>query len=99
MIAIRIGIASIIFFLVQDMPPQPHTSDPARCTRYCYPRGGPATRPKGTPEGIKGYECQGDRCARINDEPKEGDEDRCHEGTGCTSFCAKVCCTCLLTCL
>lgn len=91
--------AQRFFFGRQDKPPdQPHTADPAKCTRYCYPHGGPNLRPKGTPEGIPGYECQGDKCAKINDEPKEG-EDNCAEGGGCTSYCAKVCCSCLATCL
>ena len=80
-----------------DPPPQPHTEDPAQCTSYCHPKG-VNTRPKGTPEGIKGYECQGDHCAKAAD---EGGENPCDENGSkrCTKWCSKVCCTCLAVCL
>lgn len=93
----------VVLFLIaggqepSPRPAQPHTDDPAQCARYCYPIGGPEEAPPGTPEGIPGYQCEGTACAHINDHEKEGDV--CHEGGGCTSHCAKVCCTCLATCL
>jgi hypothetical protein len=88
---------ALMMALGQEEPPdQPHTNDPAQCTRYCYPKSGPNTRPKGTPEGIPGYECQGDHCAKASE---EGGEIPCDEQGGCTSFCAKVCCVCVATCI
>ena len=86
-------------WFLQDPPPdQPHTSDPAQCTRYCYPKGYEGARPKGTPEGIPGYECQGDHCAKA---AEEGEENPCdeHGDHKCSTWCAKVCCTCLAVCL
>lgn len=81
----------------QEEPPhQPHTNDPAQCTRYCYPKGG-GPKPKGTPEGIPGYECKGESCSHVNDKEFEGEV--CHEGGGCLSYCAKNCCSCLQTCI
>ncbi len=87
-------------WMIQD---QPHTDDPAKCVKFCYPKGGPDERPKGIPPEATGYECQGDRCGRIND-PDSGEEEPCSEhggnrGMKCTSWCAKVCCSCLATCL
>lgn len=97
--ALAVATLSVLLAFQQEEPPhQPHTNDPAQCTRYCYPKGGPNQKPKGTPEGIPGYECKGNQCALIN-EPVEGEDTRCNEGGGCTSHCAKVCCTCLAVCM
>lgn len=97
--ALALAIISMLLAFQQEEPPhQPHTNDPKQCTRYCYPKGGPNTRPKDTPEGIPGYECQGNACSRINEDNPDN-EDRCNEGGGCTSHCAKVCCTCLAVCI
>jgi len=81
----------------EDPPDQPHTNDPAQCTSYCYPKGTNA-RPKGTPEGIPGYECQGDHCSKA---AEEGGENPCDENGDkkCTKWCAKPCCSCLAVCL
>jgi len=76
-----------------------HTNNPAECKSYCYPKGYEGARPKGTPEGIPGYQCQGDHCAKA---AEEGEENPCDEhGTQakCTKWCAKPCCTCLAVCL
>jgi hypothetical protein len=96
--AIGILIAVAMLLRQDPVPPQPHTEDPAQCTRYCYPKGGPATAPKGTPEGIPGYACEGETCSHIN-EPTEGEDKNCTEHTSCMSWCAKNCCTCLKVCL
>lgn len=95
-------------FIQQEEPPpdQPHTSDPSKCTRYCYPQGGDPERmkPKNTPEGIEGYECQGVKCGRSLNQG-DGTEDLCSEhgnpdNTGrCSSWCARVCCSCLASCV
>lgn len=88
--------ALVIFavLLVQDPPPPQHTEDPAQCNSYCYPKG-TNTRPKGTPEGIPGYECQGDHCAKADNEHPCDEQGEAK----CTKWCAKVCCTCLAICL
>lgn len=89
---------SIILFAQDPPPDQPHTDDPAKCTRYCYPKGYEGARPKGTPEGIPGYQCQGDHCAKA---VEEGEENPCdeHGDHKCSTYCAKVCCTCLAVCI
>lgn len=82
----------------EDPPDQPHTDDPSKCVRYCYPHGYEGSRPKGTPEGIPGYECQGEHCAKA---VEEGGDNPCdeHGGVKCTSYCSRVCCQCLAVCM
>jgi len=99
LIGLIIGTIGTIGVIAQEEEggPPAHTKDPAKCVKYCYPKGGPESRPKGTPEGIPGSECQGIACGRINDPEAEG--EGCHEGGGCTMYCSKVCCTCLMVCM
>lgn len=89
----------LAFVALQEEPPdQPHTNDPSQCTSYCYHEGGEGLRPKGVPEGVKGYKCEGDHCSKA---ASEGGENPCDENGDhkCTKWCAKVCCTCLAVCL
>lgn len=104
-ILMTLSIGAGLLLGVQDVPPdQPHTEDPTQCTAYCYPKGAsPQLKPKGVPEGAKGYECQGDKCANTYE--GDGTEDLCseHSNNGgsvgrCTRYCAKACCSCLAAC-
>jgi hypothetical protein len=100
-----VGVLSFCFQLVKAQEEQPHTEKPSECVKYCYPKGGPETRPKGTPAGIPGYECKGDRCSNVNEDDPEG--DNCSEadkngyaGPGkCSVYCARACCSCMAVCL
>jgi hypothetical protein len=100
----RTAVGTLILFFTftqeggQEPPEQPHTNDPAQCTSYCHPKG-VNTRPKGTPEGIPGYECQGDHCAKAADEGGENPCDEHGNERKCTKWCAKPCCTCLAVCI
>lgn len=76
-------------------PDQPHTTNPAECKIYCHPAGSDL-RPRGVPSDAQGQVCAGEACAKAGERE---DEDRCHEGFGCTTYCSKPCCTCLLLCL
>ena len=62
---------------------------------YCHPAGSDM-RPKGVPKDAKGYVCKGEACAKAG---SSEDEDLCREGSGCTTWCSKPCCSCLLQCL
>lgn len=79
-------------------PVQPHTSDPKECVKYCYPPGYEGARPKGVPEGVQGYECKGDHCAKAME--NNGEEVPCDENgqTHCSTYCAESCCSCLAVC-
>jgi hypothetical protein len=67
------------------------------CKTFCYPKGGPSSRPKGVPETAHGVECAGTHCGHVNHED-EG-EIKCDEGGGCSTWCSKPCCTCLAVCM
>ena len=104
-----VALAMIAAAAQEDDNPRhgnPHVKDPAECRKFCYPPGGNADRPKDVNEEAKGYECQGELCAKASHEdhgggpPGEGpDEEPCQPHYSCNVHCSEVCCKCLRECI